>query len=143
MMKKTLRFAFLLALLSASLTAGCSPPEAQNGQANANVPGPEPQSSPSPGAVNSNVPSVSVQPLANSNATAKPIQPDGAPHVVPSTKPAAGASESAASGPKLAVLSTEAELDFGKQAQDKTITRSIKIKNTGNEDLKIDSVVPG
>jgi hypothetical protein len=42
--------------------------------------------------------------------------------------------------PKIVLASTK--LDFGKQAQSKTINRSIVVRNGGNADLEIESVTP-
>jgi len=40
------------------------------------------------------------------------------------------------------MVSQEKDLDFGKQPQDKTLVRPIRIKNSGNATLNIESVSP-
>ena len=45
-------------------------------------------------------------------------------------------------GPKLVLVSQEKELDFGKQPQDKTLVKAIRIKNGGSVPLNIESVAP-
>jgi hypothetical protein len=56
--------------------------------------------------------------------------------------PASKAASAHVDGPKLLVVSQDKDLDFGKQPQDKTLVRPIKIKNSGNVALSIESVSP-
>src|ERR1051325_4250316 len=129
-MKRSLRISYSIAILSVLLTAGCStPPENSNATANNNA------------TANANAPSVMAQPAtppATSAPTAapttaaptavspppvaQPAQPAPATAQPAEKKPAPAEADKAArvTGPKLVLLSQEKELDFGKQAQDKT-----------------------
>jgi len=46
-------------------------------------------------------------------------------------------------GPAPKFVVPDKELDFGKQPQEKTLTRTIAIKNEGKRELQIESVQPG
>jgi hypothetical protein len=67
-------------------------------------------------------------------ATAKPAET--------AAKPAEADKPARVEGPKLVLLSQEKELDFGKQPQDKTLVKAIRIKNGGSVPLNIESVAP-
>ncbi len=131
-------------MLSVLLTAGCStPPENGNATANNNA------------TANANASLVTAQPAtppATSAPTAAPtaVSPAPAAQPAPATvKPAeakavpADADKAAhGAGPKLVLVSQEKELDFGKQPQDKTLVKAIRIKNGGTVPLNIESVAP-
>jgi hypothetical protein len=133
------------------LAAGCSaPPENSNTTANANA-----SAAATP---NANAPAVTAQPATPQPTSAPPValpaptaQP--APATAKPAETAAKPAETAAKpapadkaerveGPKLVLLSQEKELDFGKQPQDKTLVKAIRIKNGGTVPLNIESVAP-
>ena len=57
----------------------------------------------------------------------------------PGAKPAT--KDASAKAPKLVAPSKT--IEFGKQSQDTTLVRNFQIRNTGNAELKIESVTPG
>jgi hypothetical protein len=132
-----------MAMLFLMLTAACSPPENKL-TANNNV-------APAVDTANANTPSVTAQPatpLATATPAASPA-PTAALPAPPKTNPATetaakpAAKETAhVEGPRLVMVSQEKDLDFGKQPQDKTMVRPIRIKNGGNVALNIESVSP-
>ena len=77
----------------------------------------------------------SPSPVAQSGTPLATQQPN-APAAHPTDKPA----KPDPNGPKLVVK--DKELDFGKQPQDVTLTRTISIKNAGKSELQIQSVEP-
>ncbi len=136
-MKRSLRISHVIAISLLLLAAGCSAPvETRNATGNNNA-------APVAQTDNANAPAVTAQP-ATPLATTVPTAP-----VAPPTKPATEAAKPATketgahtTGPKLAVVSKEKDLDFGKQPQDKTLVRPIQIKNVGSAVLNIESVSP-
>jgi hypothetical protein len=137
-MKRSLRISHGIAILVLLLAAGCSAPvETQNATTNNNA-------APVAQADNTNAPAVTAQP-ATPLATVVPTAPT-APPTKPATevaaKPATKETGAHVTGPKLAVVSKEKDLDFGKQPQDKTLVRPIQIKNVGSAVLNIESVSP-
>lgn len=152
-MKRSLRNSRWLALSFVLLMAGCSAPP-DNGSATSN------NNAPASATANANATAVTGQPATPPVATAPPaasptpaVQPVPATQPMPATvkptetaaKPAAKENkESAApvSGPKLVLVTQEKDLDFGKQPQDKTLVKAIRIKNGGKAVLNIQSVTP-
>ena len=137
-MKRSLRISYSIALLLVLLAAGCSaPPESSNtagntnATANTNVPSPAPQTAP-PQATD--VPPAAAPAAQPVPATVKPAET--------ATRPAPADKEARVEGPKLVLLSQEKELDFGKQPQEKTLVKAIRIKNGGSDPLNIESVAP-
>lgn len=92
------------------------------------------------------MPAVTVQPVTPpASATlpaASPAPTATKPANETATKPAPKAAEAPVNGPKLVIVSQEKDLDFGKQPQDKTLVKPIRIKNSGNVALNIESVSP-
>ena len=143
-MKRSLRTSYSIAILLVLLTVGCAtPPENSNATANNNA------------TANANAPSLTAQPAtppATSAPTAAPTAVSPAPVAQPApatAKPAETAAKPAEAdktprveGPKLVLLSQEKELDFGKQPEDKTMVRPIRIKKGGTEALNIELVTP-
>ncbi len=134
-MKRSLRASQAIAILLLLLAAGCSSVENQNNPASNN------NSTPVAQADNANAPAVTAQP-ATPLATTVPTAPPSKPASEAAAKPATQAAGGHVTGPKLAVVSKEKDLDFGKQPQDKTLVRPIQIKNVGNATLNIESVSP-
>jgi hypothetical protein len=145
-MKPSLRYSHGIALLLLILTANCSaPPENNNATSN--------NAAPAAPTANANMPAVTAQP-ATLPASVTPPAASPAPTPAPSAptatkpatetaaKPAPKAAEAHVDGPKLVVVSQEKDLDFGKQPQDKTLVKPIRIKNGGNITLNIESVSP-
>jgi hypothetical protein len=145
LMKPTLRNLYGIILLCLLFAAACSAPNNGN-TANTNTPPPVANlnttppiaEQPSTPMVSNAAPS-NPQPVTPTPATPQPVTP---PTV--SQKPAEPISPPAANAnaPKLVVLSSDKDLDFGQQPQDKTLTRVIQIKNGGRQPLNIESVVP-
>ncbi len=129
---------YLVPILSAVLMAGCSPganrtSSPENTPANAN-------STPS---IAQNAPPPAPNILAPAQPFLKPevkpaLGPDAkAPGNANTSQPAAAAM---APAPKLVVALTD--IDFGRVAQGKSLTRNLVVKNAGKADLSIESVVP-
>ncbi|HJQ23118.1 MAG TPA: hypothetical protein VKA60_04325 [Blastocatellia bacterium] len=140
-MKIALRNLHWIAILGLILTAACAAPDNNNAPANSN-------SAPAAEAANANTPTAqpatpltTIPPPAAAPAPPPPqpatAQPSTATAAKPAEKPAAPAA-----GPKLLMISQEKDLDFGKQPQDKTLLRPIRIKNGGTQPLNIESVTP-
>jgi hypothetical protein len=126
-------------------TASCSAPGNNNATSN--------NAAPTESTANANMPTVTAQPatpLATATPPAAPPAPTPGPSAPTATKPATETAANPApkaagahvDGPKLLVVSQDKDLDFGKQPQDKTLVRPIKIKNSGNVALSIESVSP-
>ncbi|MFY9556958.1 MAG: hypothetical protein WAV20_05955 [Blastocatellia bacterium] len=135
---------YCVALLAlALLLSACSGSEQSSGAANSNTSSNASSqvnnNAPQPGPVASNGSTpLSVQPLAPA-----PLPPPKADDSASKTidKPAAAASTATnAHAPKLVL--PDKKLDFGKQPQGKTLIRAITIKNGGQANLNIESVVP-
>ena len=137
-MKRSLRISHVIAISLLLLAAGCSAPvENRNATGNNNA-------APVAQTDNANAPAVTAQPatpLATTVPTA-PVAPPTRPATEAAAKPAIKETGAPATGPKLAVVSKEKDLDFGKQPQDKTLVRPIQIKNVGSAVLNIESVSP-
>ena len=134
-------YAALLALVA--LLSACSGPTENAGSSNANAPQQANSNSPEQPQVAQNTappgtPLV-VQPIP-------PPEPKAAgDNTKPTEKPSAERNANTASAasvraPKL--VAPETKLNFGKQPQDKTLVRAIRISNAGKEVLKIESVAP-
>ncbi|MEN3334750.1 MAG: hypothetical protein V7641_4115 [Blastocatellia bacterium] len=144
-MKSSLRIPHWIALLLLIWTAACSAsPENNNATSNNDA---------APAAQTADLPSVTAQqatPLATATppvASPAPTPATSAPTATkPATEtaanPATKAAEAHVNGPKLVVVSQEKDLDFGKQPQDKTLVKPIRIKNGGSITLNIESVSP-
>ena len=137
-MKRPLRTLHAIVILLLLLAAGCSAPvETKNAADNNNA-------APVAQADNVNAPAVTAQPatpLATTVPTATTALPTK-PATEATAKPATKETGAHVVGPKLAVVSKEKDLDFGKQPQDKTLVRPIQIKNVGSATLNIESVSP-
>jgi hypothetical protein len=138
-------------MLAVLLTVGCStPPEngnatANNGTANLNAPPVTAQPATPPAASAPTVAPTTAAPTAVSPAPAAQPAPPAPATVKPAetaAKPAEADKAARAEGPKLVLVSQEKELDFGKQPQDKTLVKAIRIKNGGTVPLNIESVAP-
>ena len=136
---------YFVPILSAVLMAGCSPGANQtsspeNTTANANATPSIAQNAPPPA------------PSAQHSAEKllAPAEPLLKPEVKPALSPVARATGNAnigrpdaaafASAPKLVVPLSD--IDFGKVAQGKSLTRNLVVRNAGKADLSIESVVP-
>jgi hypothetical protein len=147
-MKPSLRIPHWIAMLLLIWTAACSAsPENHNATSNNNA-------APAAQAADANPPAVTAQPatplasatppVASPAPTPRPSAPTAAtkPATETAVSPAPKATEAHVNGPKLVVVSQEKDLDFGKQPQDKSLVRPIRIKNGGNVALNIESVSP-
>lgn len=147
-MKNHLKLIYIAPVLLALLMSACSSPDDtsnHNAEPTANnntAPPPVAQTAPPTNSTPSLAPpQVPFQPAPpavkataqNANAAANP------PAAQTANKPAA----SKTGAPKLAVLTKDKGLDFGKQPQDKSLVRAIQIKNAGTAELKIETVAPG
>ncbi|HKP12645.1 MAG TPA: hypothetical protein VJZ91_11060 [Blastocatellia bacterium] len=139
-MKRSLGTSHWIALAFVLLLVGCSaPPENgnatsnNNATANANAPAALPQPA---------TPLVTPAPTAASPAPAAQPAPTTAKPAETAARPAPKQSETPASGPKLVMVTQEKDLDFGKQPQEKTLVKAIRIKNGGKAALNIQSVTP-
>lgn len=135
---------YFVPILLAVLMAGCSGANqtgsAENTPANANATPSIAQNAPPP--------APGAQP--NAEKLLAPAQPLQKPEAKPALGPEARATGNAnisqpgtaamTLAPKLVVASTD--IDFGKVAQGKSLTRNLVVKNTGQADLSIESVVP-
>src|SRR5436853_1599959 len=138
-MKPCLRTSHWIVMLLLIWTASCpAPPENNNATSN--------NAAPAAPTANANMPAVTVQPVTPpASATppaAAPVPPTTKSATETAAKPAPKAAEAPVNGPKLVVVSQEKDLDFGKQPQDKTLVKPIRIKNSGNVALDIQSVSP-
>jgi hypothetical protein len=85
-------------------------------------------------------------PAASQNGNLAAAQPNGVPDFTSATatKPAADLAKPAEAGGKQPkVMIAARRIDLGTQAPEKTITHSIRLKNEGKSELKIEDVVPG
>ncbi len=110
-------------ILAAALAAACSKPPEGSDTANTNA-GPS-------------------QPIVTENGTPQATSDTGsseaaAPEVQPEAATSTGAGEK--DGPKLVV--PVKRLEFGKQPQNKELTRTFVVKNNGTKKLKIEAVEP-
>jgi len=119
-----LRKLYVWPLLFAGVMCACSPGGESPNPPNSNTTG---QAQPAPQPPR---PPVAQQPVATPGPAASAPAPTAT-----ATPPAPPAN-----APKLFVPVTK--IDFGKQPKEKTITRSITVKNVGKSELKIESVVP-
>lgn len=130
-------YAVLLALIA--LTSACASHEESSApsnnntqQANSNAAPPaDPQPSdarPNP----STTPPLTVQ-------TLPPPPAKTSENASKADKPAVAAT---AGGREPKLIAPEKRIDFGKQPQEKNLVRAIAIRNGGNADLKIESIVP-
>lgn len=141
-MKNRTQLLFPILLTLVALASACSAPaESSNSSnvsnANAAQQTPIPQSGTPSATSDSGVPVTSVQ------ATAKPTpEPDNGQGRAAAASPATAKAEPAqpASGPKIVV--PVQKINFGLQAKDKTLVRTITVRNGGKSDLKIDAVEP-
>lgn len=98
-------------------------------------------------AANNNAPAQANPPPVASNATPLAVQPIPAPPA-PAEKSAAKSNTNSAiatgasSGPSPKLVAPGKKIDFGKQPQDKTLVRTIAIRNGGRAILNIESVTP-
>ena len=141
-MKTALRNLHWIALLGLMLTAACAAPESNNTPANNNA-------APAAEAANANTtpaqpatPLTTIPPPATSSAPPPPQPATVQPSSPTAAKPAEKADAAHVEGPKFVMVSQEKDLDFGKQPQDKTLVRPIRIKNSGTQPLNIESVSP-
>jgi hypothetical protein len=154
-MKPSLRNSHWIAVLCLLLMAGCATPEGNNATSNNNAapaaeaanantsPTAQPATPLASNAPSATAPAPSAAAPAPSAVPAQPPIPETVhPTPEPAAKPAAKADAAHAEGPKLVVVSQEKDLDFGKQPQDKTLVRPIRIKNGGSQTLNIESVSP-
>lgn len=122
---KKITLNLLFPILSALILAACSSPEGDDASKNSNA---SPQSAeltrPAETVPASNdspqTPQVSAPPAAIPVAPAQPLVSEAQPRLVVPLK----------------------KIDFGRQPKDKSLNRSIVIKNTGKADLHIESVQP-
>jgi len=143
-MKNRTQLLFPALLLFVGLGTACSAPADTSNSANvnsANVSAAQqtqlPQSGTSTATSDSGAPVTSVEPRAQ---PAPPVNngPGGTQTAVPAPpKPDAA---QLASGPKIVV--PVKKIDFGLQAKDKTLVRTITVRNGGKSELKIDAVEP-
>lgn len=138
-MKNSCRKLWVLPILIMMLMTACSSPEATS---SSNNNGAQPSNTnTAPQVAMRESPAITDN--ANASADTPPIQkilPNGKPAAVqPNAQPAPAATTDKA--PKL--VAPMKTIEFGKQPQDKTITRSFQIRNTGNAELKIENVQPG
>jgi hypothetical protein len=85
-------------------------------------------------------------PASPRNGNPAAAQPNGAPDFssATATKPAADVAKPAeAVGKQPKVMIASRRIDLGTQAPEKTISHSIRVKNEGKSELKIEDVVPG
>jgi hypothetical protein len=127
-----IRILYAVTVLLAGLMTACSP--GGEGPSTANHNTAQPSSNPQQVAV-----------PAPSNKTPTPPLPQAVPDQVPASATNAAKPvdvKPAPSGPAPKLFLPIAKIDFGKQAKGKTLVRAITIKNVGNAELKIESVVP-
>jgi hypothetical protein len=140
-MKRSTLITFAVLLTLIALTPACAghdesstPSNSNAQQANNNS---APQSDPQPSDARPNpstAPPLTVQTL--------PPPPGKASESVakPADKSDVTATAATERAPKL--IAPEKRIDFGKQPQDKNLVRAIAIRNGGQADLKIESIVP-
>jgi hypothetical protein len=147
-MKNHLKLIYIAPVLLALLMTACSSPDDANNHnaeptANTNTSPPVTQTAPptTPSLVPPPVPlpPTPAPPAVKSNAPNANTAAANPPAAQAANKPAAGKT----GAPKLAVLTKDKGLDFGKQPQEKSLVRAIQIKNTGTAELKIETVAPG
>jgi hypothetical protein len=147
-MKRSLRISYSTVVLFVLLAAGCSaPPDSSNptGNTNATVNTNAPALTPQTATPQATSTPTSAAPPATATAPVAQPAPPAPATVKPAetaTKPAPADKEARVEGPKLVLISQEKELDFGKQPQDKTLVKAIRIKNGGSVPLNIESVAP-
>jgi len=124
-MRNSFRTLYILPVLLITLMAACSAPE-DSDSTNNNVAASTPQNGPQ-----------------TTNVTTVPAAPELQPTAtLPTAKMAETAVAQPGTGgaPKLVVPKTV--IDFGKQSKEKSLERTIVLKNAGNAELKIDAVEP-
>jgi hypothetical protein len=145
-MNNSLRKLCIIPVLMMILMAACSlPAEDTASSGNKSAQPSNSNQGPQPAIAQNGSPTIT----GNANATAAPApaaqtQPKAEPSDKqsanqPGAKPAT--KEVAAKAPKLVAPSKT--IEFGKQPQATTIVRNFQIRNTGNAELKIESVTPG
>jgi hypothetical protein len=129
---------FMLALFMAACASPDENTDAQQTNSNANASAAQQAATPP-----QNDNSTTAQP----NAAAPNGQPAGPLPAVKSTdiaaSPEAKAGQVDLTGPLPKLELASREINFGTQKRDKTLNHTIRIKNGGKADLKIESVVPG
>ncbi|HKG20579.1 MAG TPA: hypothetical protein VKC34_01660 [Blastocatellia bacterium] len=140
-MKNRTQLLFPLLVLLVALASACSAPEGNSnspGSANLNsAQTPLPQTGTPSAASDSGVPQTSAQ--ANPQPSPEPAGAPAGPQTAVSA-PAKADPAAVASGPKIVV--PVKKIDFGLQAKDKTLVRTITVRNGGKSELKIDAVEP-
>lgn len=124
---------YLVPALAAALMAGCSPganrTSSGNSPANANATPSISQNAP---------PASSAQPPAATQLA--PGQPPRKEEAQPALEANAKTTAAMTPAPKLVLPLTD--IDFGKVAQGKSLTRNLVVKNAGTANLNIESVSP-
>ena len=131
-MRNSFRTLYILPVLLTVLMAACSAPEDSN-STNNNSAVPSPQNRPQ----TTDVSTAPVTPEPQQTGQLPPVklpEPTTANRNPPAPQPSTGGA------PKLVVPKTV--IDFGKQAKEKSLARTIALKNTGNAELKIEAVEP-
>jgi hypothetical protein len=138
-MKNRTQLLFPVVLLLVALASACSAPVRNTNSANVN----SAQQPPIPQNGTPSATSDSGVPITSAQATPQPpAEPAKGPGGTLAAAPAPAKPDPAtvANGPKIVV--PVKKIDFGLQAKDKTLVRTITIKNGGKSELKIDAVEP-
>jgi len=144
---------FICVMLVTSVFSACTVPPENTGSSNSNAPA-NSNSQAKPEIARATPPALAPAPTplkvepATQPATQSAFQPTTpSPAAVKPANHNAGAAASAAAaaaadGRVPHLIAPTKKIDFGKQPQDKSLVRSVVIKNGGRADLNIESVVP-
>lgn len=140
-MKNRFKTLYLILILIAGLASACSSPPAENAApANSNTAQPAiPENGTPPATSGSNQSPNVVSASGEVTTTKVEAQPAPAPQAAAPTAPIAEQVR-AAGVPKIVV--PVKMINFGKQPQDKLLTRTFVVKNNGKSELKIEAVEP-
>jgi hypothetical protein len=131
-MKRLNLTSYAALLVLAALFSACSGPPPESGSSNTSA---QPQANSNGAAAAPNPPPLAVQPIPP-----PPTPVEKSPANSNANSATAGAAAGNARVPRLVV--SEKKIDYGKVPQEKTLVRTIVIKNGGLANLNIESVVP-
>ena len=133
-MKRSNLHLYTVLLVLVALFSGCSGTDENSATSNTNAPQ---QANSNSAAQTEIAPSKAPEASLGTPPAVQPIPPPTLGSDAARNKTSTDAN---ARAPKLVV--SDKKIDFGKQPQNKSLVRTIVVKNGGRADLKIDSVVP-
>lgn len=142
-MKNRFKTLYLILILIAGLASACSSPPSENAApANSNTAQPGVPENGTPSATSSSNQSPNVV-SASGEVTTTKVEAQPAPATAPqAAAPTTAIAEQVRTSGLPKIVVPVKKINFGKQPQDKLLTRTFVVKNTGKSELKIEAVEP-